>query len=233
MATQPPSFMVQPIDAYVVEQLRELDDAGRKPIEVADPDGGSPLRCCLRISCPEDRLLLASYAPLRRWAAARGVDPAAYDEVGPVFLHPEPCGGYDNAAYPADLLRSPRVFRAYNREGRIACGRLVQADEDRLRCSAHCSPTVQSPWCTPAQSSTAASPSASRAVTKQSAQGCDLRRADTPAGHRAQCRCDFRWLAVIGATVARILQLPWQSLVTAPATDQEQDRLAQMVGQHR
>lgn len=124
------TFVVRPIDSDVASALRQTDDAGRTPLAVVDADGGSPVRCCLRVSRPGEALLLASYAPLRRWASARGIDPAAYDEVGPVFIHPAPCGGADGTGFPVELRGTPRVMRAYDGNGRIVDGRLVQADED-------------------------------------------------------------------------------------------------------
>jgi len=127
------SFSVQPISPEVVDQLRVLDDAGRVPELVIDAEGGSPLRCCLRLSSPGDTLLLASYAPLHRWAAAVGADPAAYDERGPVFLHPQPCAGYVDTGWPDELRGAPRVLRAYDRRGRIVGGRLLDAGDDPER----------------------------------------------------------------------------------------------------
>ena len=124
------TFVVRPIDAEVVAQLRQRDDAGRVPARVIDAEGGSPLRCCLRASRAGEELLLASYAPLRRWAMARGVDPAAYDEVGPVFIHPGPCSGPVDDGYPEALRGTPRVFRAYDGNGRIVDGRLAQPHDD-------------------------------------------------------------------------------------------------------
>lgn len=124
------TFAVRPIDADVAEQLRVRDDAGRSPTPVVDTEGGSPVRCCLRASRPGEQLLLVSYAPLRRWAAARGVDPAAYDEVGPVFIHAMRCGGPSGDGYPDELRGAPRVFRAYDDNGRILDGRLVPAGDD-------------------------------------------------------------------------------------------------------
>ena len=124
------TFVVRPIDADVLAQLREMDDAGRAPLPVSDADGGSPLRCCLRASHPGEQILLVSFAPIRRWAAARGVDPAAYDEVGPVFIHPSACEGPEHTGYPDDLRASPRVMRAYDANGRIIDGRLVVEGED-------------------------------------------------------------------------------------------------------
>jgi hypothetical protein len=88
MPTKTATYAVTPIAPEVLAGLRVRDDAGRVPSLVVDHDGGSPLRCCLRASGPGETLLLASYAPLRRWAAGRGFDPGAYDEVGPVFVHP-------------------------------------------------------------------------------------------------------------------------------------------------
>jgi hypothetical protein len=124
------TFVVRPIDTDVVADLRRCDDAGRAPLLVVDADGGSPVRCCLRASRPGEELLLVAYAPLRRWAASRGVDPAAYDEVGPVFVHPQPCDGATSAGYPDELRGSPRVMRAYDGNGRIVDGHLVPADGD-------------------------------------------------------------------------------------------------------
>lgn len=130
MPTKIASYAVQPIAPEVVAQLRVRDDAGNEPALVLDEAGGSPLRCCLRASMPGETLLLASYAPLRRWAAARGIDPGAYDEVGPVFVHPDRCAGPAHDGYPDDLRGTPRVLRAYGADGRIVGGRQLGPDDD-------------------------------------------------------------------------------------------------------
>jgi hypothetical protein len=129
MSIRTETFTVRPIDAAVVAELRARDDAGRAPREVVDTDGGSPLRCCLRLSRPGERLLLASYAPLRRWAAPTGADPGAYDELGPVFLHAEPCGGAADDGWPEQMRGQPRVLRGYGDDGRIVDGRVVEEGE--------------------------------------------------------------------------------------------------------
>jgi hypothetical protein len=118
------------IDASVVASLLELDDAGRKPHLVTHDEGGSPLRCCLRLSRAGERVAVVSYAPLRRWAQERGVDPGAYDETGPVFIHAESCGGRVDSGYPAELRGTPRMLRAYSTDGRILRGVQVQPDDD-------------------------------------------------------------------------------------------------------
>jgi len=125
------SFEVLAIDSAVLAGLRTLDDAGQTPRVVVDAEGGAPLRCCLRASRPGESVALASYAPLRRWAARTGADPGPYDEVGPVFIHSGECGGPDGTDYPAAFTGSRRVLRGYSSAGRILGGRLVEPDEVR------------------------------------------------------------------------------------------------------
>jgi Protein of unknown function (DUF1203) len=124
------SFAALPIDPGIVSSLLREDDAGHVPRSVIDDQGGSPLRCCLRPSQPGERLALVAFAPLRRWSAARGVDPGPYDEVGPVFLHAAPCRGRDATTFPDWLRVAPRVFRAYSSSGTILGGTLVDAGGD-------------------------------------------------------------------------------------------------------
>jgi hypothetical protein len=124
------TFEVRPIDAVVVGALRDCDDAGRQPRLVTSHDGGSPLRCCLRPSRPGEPILLASYAPLRRWAHETCADPGAYDEVGPVFIHAAPCAGPESDGIPFELFDSRRMLRCYDASGAILGGRIVEADED-------------------------------------------------------------------------------------------------------
>lgn len=128
--TQTETVAISAIEPAVVASLLELDDASRSPRFVTDGEGDSPLRCCLRLSRPGEALALVSYAPLRRWAQARGVDPGAYDETGPVFIHTEPCGGRVDSGYPAELRGSERMLRAYSEDGRILQGVQVHADDD-------------------------------------------------------------------------------------------------------
>lgn len=132
-------YVPRPIDAIALQELRAADDAGR-PVRpfVASADGapldcvGSPLRCCLRPVRAGERVALVSYAPLRRWAAATGAEPGAYDEQGPVFLHAEECGGPapDAAGYPFTRAGALRVLRRYTSDGHIAGGRLLELPED-------------------------------------------------------------------------------------------------------
>ncbi|MBV1853662.1 DUF1203 domain-containing protein [Catellatospora tritici] len=120
------NYVVRAIEPEVVAQLRRFDDARRPPRLSTDAEGGAPLRCCLRRSEAGEPLALVSYAPLRRWAAATGADPGPYDEVGPVFIHAEPCPGAPaDGAFPTGMHLGPRVLRAYDDQGRIVRGELV------------------------------------------------------------------------------------------------------------
>jgi hypothetical protein len=120
------TFTVHAIPADVVAELRARDDAGREPELIVERVGGSPLRCCLRASRPGERVLLASYAPLRRWADTAGADPGAYLEVGPVFIHAEPCAGPEHDGWPDDFRGEPRVLRGYGANGRLRDGVVIQ-----------------------------------------------------------------------------------------------------------
>ncbi|GAB3555335.1 hypothetical protein GCM10027444_32620 [Actinopolyspora lacussalsi] len=73
--------------------------------------------------------MLVSYAPLHRWAAATGAVPGAYDEIGPVFIHAEPCRGPESATWPEELRGERRVLRVYDVDGRILSGRLLDSPE--------------------------------------------------------------------------------------------------------
>jgi hypothetical protein len=109
----------------VLDQIRVRDDAGQPPRLLVDEDGNNPLRCCFTRSRAGERVALVSYAPLRRWAAETGAEPAAYDEVGPVFIHPTPCPRRPDPGYPVAMCGERRVFRAYSPDGRIVGGLLL------------------------------------------------------------------------------------------------------------
>ncbi|MFF6789265.1 DUF1203 domain-containing protein [Streptomyces filamentosus] len=123
------AFTARPIGAAALAELRSTDDAGRPCVPYTLTEDGGPLRCCLRAARAGDRIALVSYAPLRRWAAATGAEPGAYDEVGPVFVHAEDCGGPEPAApgtYPFERAGALRTVRRYDADGRIVGGRLLE-----------------------------------------------------------------------------------------------------------
>jgi hypothetical protein len=121
------TYTARPIEETALKELRAGDDAGRPLAPFTDHEGGAPLRCCLRHSEPGERLALVSYAPLRRWAAATGADPGAYDEQGPVFVHAEECAGPEGGGRP--FTNDRRTVRRYSARGHILGGRLVTSAE--------------------------------------------------------------------------------------------------------
>ncbi|MCX3059156.1 DUF1203 domain-containing protein [Streptomyces beihaiensis] len=130
------AYTARPIDATALKELRTTDDAGRPcaPYTATGTDAGSPLRCCLRPVEPGERIALVTYAPLRRWAAATGATPGAYDEQGPVFIHPGDCGGpapdRDIGVYPFARPGARRTVRRYDARGHIVGGALLELPED-------------------------------------------------------------------------------------------------------
>ncbi|MFF4168655.1 DUF1203 domain-containing protein [Streptomyces sp. NPDC001744] len=125
------TYTARAVPPAVLARLRSVDDAGRPCVPRTADEGGDPLRCCLRLSVPGERIALVSYAPLRRWAAETGAAPGAYDEQGPVFVHAEECGGpAPSEGYPFARPGALRVLRRYDAEGRIAGGRLLELPDD-------------------------------------------------------------------------------------------------------
>jgi hypothetical protein len=121
------SLVFEPIPPATLEHIRaaKVDEAGNELTEQVVTDGGSPLRCCLRETAPGDRVLLIAYTP----PGTRG----AYAERGPVFIHAEPCEGYRTLGeYPPALRHRQQVVRAYDGEGRIADGILVEDGEHAI-----------------------------------------------------------------------------------------------------
>jgi hypothetical protein len=120
-------LIFEPIPPAELQRIRAagLDEAGNRLTVQVDTGGGSPLRCCLRESAPGERVLLIVYTP----PGTRG----AYAERGPVFIHAEPCGGYLTPdRYPPALSHRQQVVRAYDRDGRIADGVLVNDGEHAM-----------------------------------------------------------------------------------------------------
>jgi len=120
-------LIFEPIPAALLRQTRTamMDEAGNLLTVQVTADGGSPLRCCLRETVPGEEVLLMAYTP----PGTSG----AYAERGPVFIHAEPCDGYRTPdRYPAALSHRQQVVRAYDRDGRIADGVLVEDGEHAM-----------------------------------------------------------------------------------------------------
>ncbi len=88
---------------------------------------GEPLRCCLRFAEAGESIFLMSYAPFERASVWR--------EVGPVYVHAEPCDGYTkNDQLPDQLATGPRILRTYGPDGSMNYDHnTVVGDEAELR----------------------------------------------------------------------------------------------------
>ncbi|OCC08411.1 DUF1203 domain-containing protein [Streptomyces sp. PTY087I2] len=128
-------YQPRPIDPAALAELRATDDAGRPCAPFRETGTGAPLRCCLRGSEPGELIALVSYAPLRRWAAATGASPGAYDEQGPVFIHAEACAGPDprREGYPFSRPGALRTVRRYDARGHIVGGRLLEIPAEEAK----------------------------------------------------------------------------------------------------
>ena len=136
-----PRHLPRAIPPAALSELRVRDDAGRalRPFVVSALSApldaeGDPLRCCFRSARADERIALVSYAPLRRWATAHQADPGAYDEVGPVFIHADPCSGPERsgamAGYPHARPGARRILRRYDDRGVLLGGALLEIPAD-------------------------------------------------------------------------------------------------------
>jgi uncharacterized protein DUF1203 len=102
------NFRIVPIATEVAEGARRVAAAGARDhvVLMADSPDSYPCRHCLRWASPGERVILFPYA---------SVPPGhPYSEIGPIFVHAEPCERYGaNNGYPPDF-RNGRVFRAYD-----------------------------------------------------------------------------------------------------------------------
>lgn len=118
------TIRVLPVDPDQLTALRrDGRDAFGRPVQAYPDAGGEQLRCCLRRSTGGERLLLVGHAPLR--------DASPWQEVGPVFVHAEPCPRPADGTVPTWFDDDPRVLRAYDARGvmRYERNRVVAAGE--------------------------------------------------------------------------------------------------------
>lgn len=115
------SFRIAAIPPETLARVRvaDVDDVGNELVVTVKTDGGYPLRCCLRESRPGERIALIAYRPFP-WDGV-------YAEVGPIFIHADECGGYqDIDAYPEGFRHKQQIFRAYGRDRAIVDAEIVE-----------------------------------------------------------------------------------------------------------
>jgi hypothetical protein len=102
------AFRIVPLPTEVAKEARHVAESRAADHAVINVDSptGYPCRHCLRWAQPGERIILFPYASI----------PAGhpYSEIGPIFVHAEPCERYSaTREYPADF-RKGRAFRAYD-----------------------------------------------------------------------------------------------------------------------
>lgn len=110
-------FRIRALDDAELDRIRTtlVDDFGNR-LQVRT-GVEAPCRSCLRITRPHEPLIVFALQPF----ATRG----PYAEVGPVFIHAQPCGGYTEVTtFPADFVQRCLTMRAYNDEGTIQAAEL-------------------------------------------------------------------------------------------------------------
>jgi hypothetical protein len=104
-------------------RARGIDDFGN-PVNafVSNDHDETPLRCCLREASPGESVALIAHQP-----SARG---GPYAEVGPVFIHAQPCDGYPSVhVYPQAFRHRRQLFRAYDSAGRQVHNQIVEPSD--------------------------------------------------------------------------------------------------------
>ena len=100
---------IQPIDPERLARIYAAgtDGYGNQVEPFAAEGEGEPLRCCLRYATKDEQIALISYAPFDH--------PSVWTEVGPVYVHAQPCAGpAETDDLPDELRRGPRVLRTYD-----------------------------------------------------------------------------------------------------------------------
>ena len=110
-----PRFLALPTPAVRAVQAGGADANGQlAERHVSDGDGNPCRHCLTEIAAGEPMLVLA-------WRPFPSLQP--YAELGPIFLHAEPCSRWDGAGVPAMLLGWERLLiRGYGHDDRIVYG---------------------------------------------------------------------------------------------------------------
>lgn len=120
MTTPTPAVLrVRPLPSTLgAAALTAGQDGTGNPVPVSHDRAGAQLRCCLRDARPGEGVVLITVVP----DGPRG----AFAERGPVFVHAHDCGGAADDGYPAGWLTYRQVVRAYDADGAITGGEVVE-----------------------------------------------------------------------------------------------------------
>ena len=114
------TLRVSALPADHLDRVRDrgVDDfANPLVVTVNDDAGGTPLRCCLTEAAVGEEVALLAWRP--------SAIPGAYAEVGPVFIHAQPCPGPAGTGYPEGFRHRQQLLRAYDSQGRAVDNEIV------------------------------------------------------------------------------------------------------------
>jgi hypothetical protein len=121
------TFRIAALPAADLNRIRTagIDDFGHPlRVSVNVDEAGTPLRCGLREAQVDERVALISWQPLQQARAS------VYAEVGPVFVHADPCPGYlAERSDPADFRHREQVLRSYSAAGDMLDAVSTDGDE--------------------------------------------------------------------------------------------------------
>lgn len=111
------SFEALPTTTVRALQAGGLDANGQKPERQISDGDGVPCRHCLQDVAKGEPYLVLGFRPFP--------EAQPYAEVGPIFLHAEPCRRFaGSATTPAPLLRRARhLVKGYRADNRIYYGK--------------------------------------------------------------------------------------------------------------
>ncbi len=113
------NITVSGIDSAELKRVLEagVDHGGNSIEPFADKDGGMPMRCCLADSRAGDNVAIIAWSPFS-WHGP-------YKEVGPIYVHTDPCPSADALdELPEDFDSRAMVLRPYGFNKMIAYHRV-------------------------------------------------------------------------------------------------------------
>jgi hypothetical protein len=110
-----PLFTALPTATVRAYQAGGPDANGQPPERVLAEGPGNPCRHCLQMIAPGAPMLILAHRPFPA--------PQPYAEVGPIFLHAEPCAAAAPSPDLPAILASPEyIVRGYGADHRIVYG---------------------------------------------------------------------------------------------------------------
>ncbi len=108
-------FIALPTDVVRAYQAGAPDANGQAPERVLAEGIGNPCRHCLQMIAPGAPMLILAHRPFPA--------PQPYAEIGPIFLHAEPCArAVPGPGLPKMLASPDYIVRGYGANDRIVYG---------------------------------------------------------------------------------------------------------------